>query len=775
MQETFGKYRLMQRLAFGGMAEVFLGQLQGEAGFSKTIVIKRLHPRLSEDHEFTRMLIDEARITSQLVHTNICQVLDLGQVHGSYFIAMEYVPGEDLRTVQDYYRRQRLHMPPQVAVYIVSELLAGLDYAHRKEDVDGNKLGVIHRDISPQNLLVGYEGEVKIIDFGIAKARQRLVQTQAGVIKGKFRYMSPEQALGGRVDHRTDLFAAGVVLYELLRGEPHSLNVPDTEVLRRMRDAEFEPLQRDPQEVPPELVAVVRRALHKSPRKRFQGASEFRQQLVQLLPKLPAVFADRTSPFGREELALLMKQIFPVERRRKRSGDSSQRQPQGRSSLLPPRQANHQTSGMAAAGGLSDEAAAEVEAEREAALVAASGRLPRDSTDHLVDDVAEPSIAAPADDASPPASSSGFQTHVGEPSAAVLAGDVAATQVWSDEAGQAATVAAPRGGLIQGTTPARRPDLSPRHEAGERPAGAPAPRPRGRRAGAFSLNAPSVIDVSKHGSGVGSAAESAIQKARQDPPVGAPEQTVPPTTAATGGGGLERPRAGTLRWVFVALAVILLGGSAFYVGRHGVPDFKGLLGRLLSGDDEEPVLVEDPDQAPNASEGAADAGLEGIRPTPRQKQRRFGKLRIESEPSGAAVRVCGKPVGRPTPVTVRLPAGRRCDLRLEMDGYRPYRARVRATGGRVISVKAELRPAVPADTAIQRSSSYGVLVVTSIRKGTVYVNGQAMGTTPRVELRLAPGQYAVWMTFANVGSQTGTRTVYVRAGQEKRLHFTPTM
>ena len=191
MQETFGKYALTKRLAIGGMAEVFQATVHGEAGFAKPVVIKRLHPRFNEDAEFVQMLIDEARLTAQLNHSNICQVLDLGSVGGSYYIAMEYVAGEDLRTLHDHFRRQKECIPVDCAVFIVSEVLAGLDYAHRKEGSDGRSLGVIHRDVSPHNVLISYEGEVKVIDFGIAKARSRLIQTQAGVIKGKFRYMSP--------------------------------------------------------------------------------------------------------------------------------------------------------------------------------------------------------------------------------------------------------------------------------------------------------------------------------------------------------------------------------------------------------------------------------------------------------------------------------------------------------------------------------------------------------------------------------------------------------
>ena len=314
--ETFGKYRLTERLAIGGMAEVFLGTIDGAAGFTKTVVIKRLHPQYSRDKAFIQMLIDEARLTSQLNHGNICQVYDLGEEEGSYYIALEYIAGEDVRTLQDHCRRSGDDFPIAAGVFIVSESLAGLDFAHRKEGADG-PLGIIHRDVSPQNILISYEGEVKVIDFGIAKARTRMIkETEAGVIKGKFRYMSPEQASGLAVDSRTDVFAAGVVLYELLAGETHSLNLPDTEVLRRMRAAEFEPLRKRRRGIPGKLEKVVHKALARKPSQRHATAAEFRTALLKFLQSQKVTF-------GSVELSKLMRKVFDADRRKRREGSFS--------------------------------------------------------------------------------------------------------------------------------------------------------------------------------------------------------------------------------------------------------------------------------------------------------------------------------------------------------------------------------------------------------------------------------------------------------------------
>ncbi|MCB9555727.1 MAG: protein kinase [Deltaproteobacteria bacterium] len=310
--KRFGKYQLGERLAYGGMAEVFLATIEGEAGFSKPVVIKRLHPRLSRDGEFVKMLIDEARITAQLSQSNICQVLDLGSVDGSYYIAMEYIAGEDLQTIADRFQYLGRRLPDEAIVFVIGEVLAGLDYAHAKAGGDGRPLGIIHRDISPQNVLVSYDGDVKVIDFGIAKAQTRMVQTEAGVIKGKFRYMSPEQAAGSGVDHRTDIFAAGIVLYELLRGSPHMTGLPDTEVLRRMREADIEPLSRTRPTISPELARIVGRATARHAHDRYQTAGEFRDALATYMRDIGATF-------GRSRLATLMRETFSDARRQHRS------------------------------------------------------------------------------------------------------------------------------------------------------------------------------------------------------------------------------------------------------------------------------------------------------------------------------------------------------------------------------------------------------------------------------------------------------------------------
>jgi len=278
--EVYGKYRLIERIATGGMAEVYKALALGEAGFEKPVAIKRLHRQFGEDEDLVGMLQDEARLCSQLNHGNICQVLDLGRVQDTYYIAMEYVNGKDLFHLLRKAARTQRKLPLPGALFIACEMLAGLDYAHRKRGRDGQLLHIIHRDISPQNVLITYDGEIKIIDFGIAKARTSTHRTQAGVIKGKFRYMSPEQARGEPIDHRTDIFATGVVLYEMITGRPHAAGATDREILIKIQRGKFDPLSQLVLGLPADLEEMVHRALTLEPETRWSSARAMRKALL---------------------------------------------------------------------------------------------------------------------------------------------------------------------------------------------------------------------------------------------------------------------------------------------------------------------------------------------------------------------------------------------------------------------------------------------------------------------------------------------------------------
>ena len=258
---TFGKYLLLDRINVGGMAEVFKAKTFGIEGFERIIAIKRILPNMADDEEFINMFVDEARIAVQLSHANIVQIYELGKIENQYYIAMEYVSGKDLRQILDRYRKKEKTLPVPAAAYITSKLCEGLDYAHRKSDPTGRPLNVIHRDVSPQNILVSFEGAVKITDFGIAKAEDRASKTQAGVLKGKFGYMSPEQVRGLEIDHRSDIFAVGILLYEMVTGKRLFIGESDFSTLERVRKAEVIPPSEHNPDLPPEFEQLVMRTL----------------------------------------------------------------------------------------------------------------------------------------------------------------------------------------------------------------------------------------------------------------------------------------------------------------------------------------------------------------------------------------------------------------------------------------------------------------------------------------------------------------------------------
>ncbi len=277
--DVFGKYRLVRPLAQGGMAEIFLARQSGPAGFEKQVVIKRVLPHLSANEEFVRMFLDEARIAARLSHPNIVQIFDFGEADGAYFLAMEYLVGEDLVAIQSASRKKKRPIPGPIAAIVISSACEALHYAHTCADDDGTPLHIVHRDISPSNILVTYQGAVKVLDFGIAKAEGKLVHTQSGVLKGKFLYMSPEQIGGFGLDARSDVFALGAVLHELLSGHPTFQRPNELGMLRAITE---EPIQR-PSElaagVSPALEEVAMRALERDLDARWPDARAMRLAL----------------------------------------------------------------------------------------------------------------------------------------------------------------------------------------------------------------------------------------------------------------------------------------------------------------------------------------------------------------------------------------------------------------------------------------------------------------------------------------------------------------
>ena len=278
----FGRYTLIQRLATGGMAEVFKAKIVSAHGFEKLLVIKRILPNLAADKTFVSMFIDEAKLTAQLIHPKIVQVTDFGEENGQYYIALEFVDGFDGLALLRLSAQKHVRLPIPICMFVASEVLDALDYAHNANDVDGKPMHLVHRDISPSNVFIARRGDVKLGDFGIAHAQERESKTQAGTLKGKYGYMSPEQVTGGDLDGRSDLFAVGIVLAEMLMGKRLFSAPNDLDVLLMVRDGKLERWEKYGKDIPAKLDAIVRKALCKSLDQRFQSAAEFRDALDDL-------------------------------------------------------------------------------------------------------------------------------------------------------------------------------------------------------------------------------------------------------------------------------------------------------------------------------------------------------------------------------------------------------------------------------------------------------------------------------------------------------------
>lgn len=279
---NFGRYLLTERIAIGGMAEIFSAKIFGAMGFEKSMVIKRILPQFAADAEFLRMFITEAKLVCHLEHPNIVQVHELGEIDGQYYISMEFVNGIDGRQLWRTLAKRKQRLPGVLALFVVGEFLKGLDYAHRAVGPEGRLLGVVHRDVSPSNILISFRGDVKIGDFGIALVQQES-KTQAGVLKGKYGYMSPEQVAGLNVDHRSDIFAAGIVLAELLLGRRLFLGRSDFETLDKVMNVRLDVLEQHEEALPPEVVRIVRLALQREPADRYQSAREFHDDILEFL------------------------------------------------------------------------------------------------------------------------------------------------------------------------------------------------------------------------------------------------------------------------------------------------------------------------------------------------------------------------------------------------------------------------------------------------------------------------------------------------------------
>jgi serine/threonine protein kinase len=308
---TCGNYVLLERIGEGGMAEVFTARTTATLGVRRILAVKRLLPSLASNKRFVTMFIDEARIAVDLVHDNIVQIFELGVSQGDYYIAMEYVPGTDLSALLEDVARESKRFPVAHAAYIAGSVGAALEYAHGRTDAKGDNFGIVHRDISPQNVLISFEGAVKVADFGIALAKHRIHHTVGARLKGKIVYMSPEQAWGSEVDWRSDIFSLGTVLYRMLTGRLPFDAPKEFDALEKVRKVEMKRPRELCPDIPEGLEDIVLRAMAREREDRYQSAGE-------LLDELEPYRVVDGRPLGARDLAAAVKQLSEVEAERRR-------------------------------------------------------------------------------------------------------------------------------------------------------------------------------------------------------------------------------------------------------------------------------------------------------------------------------------------------------------------------------------------------------------------------------------------------------------------------
>jgi serine/threonine protein kinase len=291
-----GHYEILERVGVGGMAEAFRARARGPGGYQRQLIIKCIQPQLADDPEFVRLFVAEAKILGMLNHPNIVQVYDFGEQEGRHFLALEYLDGPSVAQIRNLFRKARMPVPVGVAVYLAREMCLGLAAAHGLVGPDGQPLDVVHRDVTPSNVLTTTAGEVKLVDFGVARIGRGGVTTRAGTVRGKPAYLSPEQILGAALDGRSDLFATGIVLHELLTLEPLFQADSELGTIYRVMEHPIAPPSRLRPGIPPPIDAIVMRALQRSPAARYQSALEMATELSEFLA---------TCAVGRPEIAAL--------------------------------------------------------------------------------------------------------------------------------------------------------------------------------------------------------------------------------------------------------------------------------------------------------------------------------------------------------------------------------------------------------------------------------------------------------------------------------------
>ncbi len=638
--DGLGRYVLLEQIAVGGMGEVFVAARPGPVGFGPLVALKILRPELAEDPQFVDMLIDEANISMFLNHQNVVSVLDLGQHEGTYFIAMEYVQGITAERLVDRLNHAQRNLDVPLALFVGIELSRALKYAHSRVDHSGRSLGIVHRDVTPANILLSVQGEVKLTDFGIARARNRTHQTQAGMLKGKFGYMAPEMVRGDAVDHRVDLFCAGVSLYLLLTGHHPAAHCTAVEAIQRFENRAVPPPSSLNPLISEAVDAVVAKALEPDPERRFASAA----QLADALQDCLLSRADWRGRQGSSRLAELLHAVSPESFREPVSAAQLDALFQSAVEATRPRPAGSRAVEPSAGGDATlptDENTAVVEGpELPMSSPTSTPLLPAEPGGGVWDtsssDLDEATVATPSASMEPD-----FSGEVSMPDTADLADrTVASAPVFGppsdlEDFDDPSTVAAPMPGAGRGAGPDALASVASRDGPAPNPAEPASPDRSEARPQASSWSDES---AARHLLATrnldGAAPTSPIPDPAVQPTFSQPAARPEPSSPAP-----RRSGPGAAPWVGSLLAVV--AAAAFLIGSQAL----------------------------------------------------WPQLRLETEPAGATARVDGQPVGQ-TPVTVRVRPGVGHLIDFRKPGFRPAARRTiqDVSWGRSYTVRVVLQP-----------------------------------------------------------------------------------
>ena len=728
----FGKYQLVKRLARGGMAEVFLARQSGPEGFQRTVAVKRILPHLVDSQDFVRMFLDEARLAAQLSHANIVHIYDFGKVDEHYFIAMEYVDGIHSGVLINQAESER--MPDVLAARIGADACAGLHYAHELHDPEGRALHLVHRDVSPPNLLVSYDGAVKLVDFGIAKAVSSIEQTRPGVVKGKFAYMSPEQTIGQKLDRRSDVFSLAVLLWEVLAGRVLVPRNDPIEGMRMIRDGRVPPIERERPDIAPGLASALERAL-KTRREDRCTALELGRALEEFIK------SSRDSLGSGQELAEWVRERFP---RDSMSGNYQQLQdgPVGtrpatgatHTALPTPDAVGAEGSGRRAA--VPPAAMAARSGSRPALVPRAGGEMTSAAMPALP--MAVPLPAAGVDEPTgwspPPARATRTgQTDVGRSGSVdeTLNGSESSIIVapeWLDEEGGQAfdTVADARDGdTVEG-------DASETAETNDFSLQRYEQEPRMRR-----ILAPEVLTGDE------------------------PERRQARSASHVGG------KSGRIALIIAAGAAIGVG-STVVLSQFGRGEEPEPAGTPVATQGASPAPTVTPMPSGESTPGPAASGAPEAGPTVTVPR---AVIEVVTAPRGARVRLGDLPPSESPTRFQDVPPGQ-YRLRVSLHGYQSVERDVVVGDGEHRTIELELlsekdRGGRKRARAPQPPAS-GVLKVKTRPYSDVYLDGRRLGQTPLVT-ELKPGRYT--LQFVHPGKPTQRRVIDVREGDETRLDF----